>query len=93
MSVLEIISLVCAVVMPFFNIPLIMRIVKRQSSEDISMVWALGVWVCILLMAPSGFQSKDIVWKAFNITNLVLFSAVVFFVLKFHKKADRGRNE
>jgi uncharacterized protein with PQ loop repeat len=93
MSVLEIISLISAVVMPFFNIPLIMRIIKRRSSEDISLVWALGVWICILLMAPSGFQSKDIVWKTFNITNLVLFSAVVFFVLKFHKKVDRGINE
>lgn len=93
MSILEIISLICAVVMPFFNIPLIMRIVKRRSSEDISLIWTLGVWVCILLMAPSGFQSKDIVWKTFNITNLVLFTAVVFFVLKYHKRARKGENE
>ena len=93
MSVLEIISLVSAVVMPLWNIPLIMRIVKRRSSEDISLAWALGVWVCILLMAPSGFQSKDIVWRTFNVTNLILFTAVVFFVLKYHKRADRGINE
>lgn len=93
MSILEIISLICAVVMPFFNIPLIMRIVKRRSSEDISLIWTLGVWICILLMAPSGFQSKDIVWKTFNITNLVLFTAVVFFVLKYHKRVRKGDNE
>ena len=93
MSVLETVSLICAVIMPFFNIPLIMRIVKRRSSEDISLVWTLGVWICILLMAPSGFQSKDIVWKTFNITNLVLFTAVVFFVLKFHKRVRKGENE
>ena len=93
MSVLEIISLVCAVIMPFFNIPLIMRIVKRRSSEDISLVWVLGVWICILLMAPSGFQSKDIVWKTFNIANLVLFTAVVVFVLKYHKRVRKGGNE
>ena len=93
MSVLETVSLICAVVMPFFNIPLIMRIVKRRSSEDISLIWALGIWVCILLMAPSGFQSKDIVWKTFNITNLALFTAVVFFVLKYHKRVRKGKNE
>lgn len=93
MDVLEMISLVCAVVMPLWNIPLIMRIVKRRSSEDISLTWVLGVWACILLMAPSGFQSEDIVWRTFNITNLVFFTAVVFFVLKYHKKPDRGLNE
>ena len=93
MSVLETISLVCAVIMPLFNIPLIIKIIKRKSSQDISLVWALGIWICILLMAPSGFQSKDIVWRTFNITNMVLFSAVVFCVLKYHKKTDRGTNE
>ena len=93
MSILEIISLISAVVMPLWNIPLIVRIVKRRSSEDISLAWALGVWVCILLMAPSGFQSKDIVWRTFNVTNLILFSAVVFFVLKYHKRTDWGNNE
>ncbi len=93
MSILETISLVCAVVMPLWNIPLIIRIVKRRSSDDISLAWALGIWVCILLMAPSGFQSKDIVWRTFNITNLVLFTAVVFVVLKYNKRIGRGENE
>jgi hypothetical protein len=85
MSAIETIGLVSAVGMPFWNIPLIIRIVKRRSSDDISLSWALGVWTCIVLMAPSGFQSKDIVWKAFNIVNLVMFTAVVCFVLKYRK--------
>ncbi len=92
MSILETISLICAVIMPLFNIPLILKILKRKSSQDISLVWALGIWVCIILMAPSGFQSKDIVWRTFNITNIILFTAVVIVVLKYHKKADRGMN-
>ncbi len=85
MDLIEKVGLVCAVGMPLWNIPLILRIVKRGSSDDISLSWALGVWVCIILMAPSGFQSEDIVWKAFNIMNLVMFSAVVFYVLKYRK--------
>lgn len=93
MSILETISLICAVIMPLFNIPLILKILQRKSSQDISLVWALGIWICILLMAPSGFQSKDIVWRTFNITNMILFTAVVIVVLKYHKKADRGLNE
>jgi len=86
MNIIETIGLVSAVVMPLWNIPLIMRIIQRRSSDDISLYWALGVWVCIILMAPSGFMSTSIVWRAFNIVNLVMFSAVVFFVLKYHKR-------
>jgi uncharacterized protein with PQ loop repeat len=82
---IKIFGLVAAVVLPLWNIPLIMRIVQRKSSEDISLWWALGVWFSLLVMAPSGFTSKDIVWKVFNITNLVLFSAVVFFTLRYHR--------
>jgi hypothetical protein len=94
MSGIETMGLVCAVGMPFWNIPLIVRIVKRQSSDDISLSWALGVWSCIVLMAPSGFQSKDIVWKAFNIVNLVMFTGVVIFVLKYRKGLwHRGRSK
>ena len=93
MGFLETVSLVCAVVLPLWNIPLIARIIKRRSSADISMAWAIGIWVCIILMAPSGFQSRDIVWRVFNIVNLVMFSAVVFFVLKYRKGAGQGENE
>ena len=82
------IGVVAAAVLPLFNIPLIFRIVKRKSSEDISLCWALGVWVCILLMAPSGFTSADIVWRTFNYTNLLLFTGVVFVTLKYRN----GRN-
>lgn len=93
MGFLEIVSLIAAVVMPLWNIPLIMRIVQRRSSADISMAWAIGVWVCILLMAPSGFQSEDIVWRTFNISNLILFTVVVFFVVKYRNGTDKGTNE
>ena len=74
-----------AIVMPLFNIPLIVRIVRRRSSADISMSWAMGVWVCVLLMAPSGFVSRDIVFRSFNIVNLVLFTGVVIAVWKYRK--------
>lgn len=82
----EKIALVAAIILPLWNIPLIMRIVKRRSSQDISLYWALGVWICFILMAPSGFTTKDMVWKAFNIANLILFSLVVVFVLAYRKK-------
>lgn len=79
------IALIAAIVLPLWNIPLIVRIVKRKSSKDISLYWALGVWVCFLLMAPDAFRSVDPVWRTFNIVNLILFSAVVVVVLVYRK--------
>jgi ribosome biogenesis GTPase A len=34
-------------------------------------------------MAPSGFVSKDMVWRCFNIVNLVLFTGVVIAVWRY----------
>ena len=85
MSAVENIGLAASVAMPLWNIPLIIKIVKRRSSSDISIPWVLGVWGCALLMAPSGFASKDIVWRTFNIVNLILFTGVVIVVLKYRK--------
>lgn len=77
------IALITAVILPLWNIPLIIRIIKRKSSRDISVYWAVGVWICLALMAPSAFVSKDIVWRVFNIINFILFSLVVISVLAY----------
>jgi uncharacterized protein with PQ loop repeat len=79
-------GLLAAVIMPLFNIPLIVRIIKRRSSQDISVIWAAGVWICILMMAPAGFRSDDIVLRTFNISNLLFFSAVFFVTIKYRAK-------
>lgn len=79
------IALIAALVLPFWNLPLIIRIIKRKSSKDISRFWAVGVWTCFALMAPEGFRSVDIVWRTFNIVNFIFFSAVLIVVLAYHK--------
>lgn len=85
------IALIAAVILPLWNIPLIVRIIKRRSSRDISIYWALGVWVCIVLMAPSAFTSKDPVWRVYNVINFVLFSLVVVFVLIYRKNLEEKK--
>lgn len=80
------IALVAAIILPLWNIPLIVRIMKRRSSQDVSIYWAIGVWVCLLLMAPSGFISNDLVWRVFNIINFILFSFVVITVLFYRRE-------
>ena len=71
------IALIASIILPLWNIPLIYRMVKRKSSKDISLYWAFGVWTCFLLMFPAALASSDMIWKTFNITNMILFSAVV----------------
>ncbi len=83
---IEKLGIVSGVVMPLFNIPLILRIIQRKSSGDISLSWALGVWTCILLMTPQALRSHDAAFRSFGVVNLIFFSAVTFFVLKYRAR-------
>jgi hypothetical protein len=83
------IALIAGIILPFCNIPLIIRIIRRRSSADISLYWAVGVWACIAFMAPSSFISKDLVWRVFSILNFTFFTFVLICVLIYRK--PRGR--
>jgi len=89
---MEKIAFVAAIILPLWNIPLILRVVRRKSSKDISLYWVLGVWTCFLLMAPQAFQSPDPVWRTFNVMNLIFFTAVVFVVLVYRKNTPTRIN-
>lgn len=74
------VGMAASFVIPFFNIPLILKIYKKRSSKDISLVWTFGVWICALLMLPQALLGIDLIFKIFCLVNFVLFSCVVFFV-------------
>ncbi len=80
---IQTLGLIAAIVMPLWNIPLMLRIERRKSSGDISLSWVLGVYACILVMLPSGLASPDPAFKAFAILNAILFSGVVVQVLRY----------
>lgn len=86
MDTIEKIGMVSAVSLPLFNIPLILHLVKRKSSADFSLSWALGVWSCIVLMTPQALRSSDLTFKLFGVVNVVFFSFVTFFILKYRPK-------
>ena len=46
------------ILMPFFNIPLIVRIIRRGSSDDISLVWAARVWICVIGYCLPAFNRR-----------------------------------
>jgi len=79
-------GMICAIAMPFFNIPLIHRIWKRKSSEDISLVWVIGAWLCIVGMTPASLTSLDPVLRAFGVVNILFFTGVLVSVLIFHPR-------
>ena len=77
------IGLIGAVVLPFWNIPLIVKIGRRRSSKDISLSWTVGVFVCLWLMLPAALISPDTVFRLFSLINLACFSAVVLQVFRY----------
>jgi len=88
---IQTLGMASAVAMPFFDIPLIWRIIKRKSSEDISLIWTFGIWVCILGMFPSSWISPDPILKVFEVVNVVLFTAVVVAVVWYHPVVRRPK--
>ncbi len=80
---IKFVGMAAAVALPLFNIPLMLKIEKRRSSQDISLSWVVGVWVCLVLMLPSGLASTDPVYRVFTVVNITLFSGVLVQVLRF----------
>lgn len=86
MQILEMVSMVGAIALPLFDIPLIVRIIQRKSSADISVSWIVGLWVCSVGMAPAAIiSSEDLVWKTFNIVNVILLTGVLWAVIYYRK--------
>jgi uncharacterized protein with PQ loop repeat len=82
-NVFQTVGMVAAIVLPVWNIPLILRIIQRKSSSDVSMWWTFGALTCFLLMFPSALMSDDLVFKVFSIVNVFFFSIVAFTVVKY----------
>lgn len=82
---METVGFWAATVLPLWDIPLIVRIVRRKSSQDISMAWAFGIWICSVLMTPSAFISGDLAAIGFNTVNVIMLTAVLIVVFKYRK--------
>ncbi len=81
----EKLSFIAAVTMPIWNIPLIVKVIKRRSASDISLGWVFGIWLSFLAMAPGAYLSTDITVKGFAYSNILVFTVVVFVVMRYRK--------
>lgn len=77
--------MVGAVLLPLWNIPLIVHIQRRRSSRDISLAWAFGVLACLVAILPAGLRSADPIFRVFAVVNLTFFFAVVIQMLRFRR--------
>lgn len=82
----ERIGLISSIILPLFNIPLMMRMVQRKSSEDLSLIWVLGVWFCIVGTFPAAMVSADKIFKIYQIINVTFFSGVAFLAVYYRIK-------
>jgi hypothetical protein len=82
---LKTIGLLAATILPLWDIPLIVRIVRRRSSQDISLIYAVGIWVTSVMMAPSAFVSGDKLAIGFNTMNVIMLTAVMAVTIKYRK--------
>ena len=85
-DIIERVGILSGVILPLFNIPLILRLIQRKSSKDFSLSWAIGVWVCIVLMTPQALRSGDAAFRTYGIVNILFFSVVAFLVVKYREK-------
>lgn len=83
--IMKSIGMVASLTLPLFNIPLIYKIKKTKSSKDLSLIWAIGVWFCIVLMLPAALISKDLIFKVFSSVNFIFFSMVLIYIIKYRK--------
>lgn len=84
---IEKLGIVSGVALPLFNIPLILKIIRRKSSADLSLTWAVGVWVCIVGMTPQALRSEDLAFRIYGYINIFFFTIVTFFIIKYRPKA------
>lgn len=83
-------GLIASVVLPLFNIPLMMRMIRRRSSADLSLTWVLGVFFCIVATLPAAWYSPDIIFKIYQWVNITFFSGVVFFAIYYRRSGNKG---
>ena len=51
------------------------------------MIWAVGIWVTSVLMAPSAFISGDMLAIGFNTMNVIMLTGVLIVTVKYRKGA------
>jgi len=73
------------VALPLWDIPLIVRVVQRKSSQDISLAWALGIWISSIFMTPPAFILGNKIAMGFDIMNVTMLTAVVVVTIKYRK--------
>lgn len=82
-GLIEKVAIISGMVLPLFNLPLVLKIRKTKSAKDFSLSWVIGVWTCMVFMLPQALRSPDPVFRAYGVMNLLFFSLVLLAVFKY----------
>ena len=82
-SLIEWFGFISSIILPFSNIPLMMRLYQRKSSADLSLIWLFGIFFSLVGMLPVGLRSEDFIFRIFTILNLIFFSGVTFLAVYY----------
>ncbi len=86
MTIPQILGFLGSLALPLFNIPLMIKLYRRKSSADLSLVWVIGVEVCIILMLPAGLESQDLIFRVFAVMNILFFTGVACLAFYYREK-------
>lgn len=81
----EMVGFWAGIMLPLWDIPLILRIIQRKSSQDISLLWIWGLWLTSVLMTPSAFMVGNKLAIGFNVVNVTMLTIVLIVVLKYQR--------
>ena len=90
-SWIQTLGFVSSIALPFFNIPLMMRLIRRRSSQDLSLTWVIGVFLSLLGMFPAGLRSTDLIFRVFTVVNLAFFSGVTALAIYFRYSSAKSK--
>lgn len=77
------IGMVAGLILPLFNLPLVFKIYRTKSAKDFSLIWGVGIWICLLLMLPQVILTPDLSFRVFGLANFAFFTLVLIAVLRY----------
>ncbi len=75
-----------SMVVPLFHIPLILKLYKKKSSQEWSVISVCGFWISTLGIQPWAMMTSDKALTILNSLSLLFISVEVVLVLRYRMK-------
>lgn len=76
---------ICSMIVPVFHIPLIMKLVRKKSSQEWSLLSVIGFWIATLGIQPWALMTDDRALTILNTLSLMFISVELVLVIKYRR--------